>query len=605
MMPRLAARMNRFTFPPGRRFLVVDAGSRCIKVLLVSWLLGKLRIHAHHTIGLEETISPGSEEWRRLIHDAVSELGSHSTVITVPQHMVVSQVVDLPASENRNVKQLIQEDILKLSGLTESRIVYDFGPLAPFGQYSNPYWVTHARESEILDEVDKLGELGRNTCEITSSSNALSAAYQELHSDAGNALLVDFGATGTTVVYHGQPVYATGFAIGGMMFAEQIRLHRECPFMEAEYIKNTENLLTGPDRLESMVQLTERWHEELVRILEDWLAEHPSLNITADSFPVLIAGGHASMPGLMDYLARNSVLQFQTWSDLSGAPPHLPLDQFAIAYGTAIRLFRQPQPSVSLIPGDLSTAHAEINSLHLLQAGAWMVLAILALVMAFGTWHKYTLIQEKESLLEVGRNLNSRLDQLDQLYVNLAGEYEDIRPMLGLQKQTHDGLQALSILAGHPLPVDGWHVLIGDSASYAMAEPLVPPGTNATPAVSTPGASTDRPRLTNSWIAEICLPVDPLTARLELSNFVDALRKNPLFRKVDLLAEDRRRQLVGSNVVYQGGHYAVELTLAENRLAQPVLTVTEHRTLTTDSTGTTNRAPRQFDPRTRTLTNSP
>ena len=46
--------MNLFSFPPTRRLLVIDPGSRCIKVLLVARLMGSVRVQRHRSIDLAE-----------------------------------------------------------------------------------------------------------------------------------------------------------------------------------------------------------------------------------------------------------------------------------------------------------------------------------------------------------------------------------------------------------------------------------------------------------------------------------------------------------------------------------------------------------------------
>ena len=571
--------MNRFSLPPTRRFLALDVGSRCVKALLVSNLFGHLRIHAHRVIGLDETTQPGTAGWARVLQELQDELGAHPMVISVPQHATDSQVLDLPGADARTIRTQIQEDVVKLSGLTESTIIYDYGQLIPFGQYANPYWVTHAREAEVLSVVRHFESFPADVFEISSTANALVAAYREVQPAPANALLVDLGSSGTEVaiVYQGQGVYATSFAVGGLLFSEQIRTERRCPAMEAEFAKNTENLLTNAAAMPALRQLVDRWHGELVRILDDWLSEHPSLNIAASQFEVVLCGGESEIPGLVDYLRANSVLTFRTWAELPGFPPIQPAGQFAVAFGLACELFRRSGPSASLVPEQLRVARKEHGAVQLLHAGTFLVLTITALVLAFGTWQKYYFIRDVETQLSQAQAVLQLAKQTDRLKLQLAAKYEEIRPVLARQRQTLAAVETLAMIVNHPLPTNCWFVLFGDADSY-YTEPALPPATNPPPATAAPTPSAAR--LTNAFIAEFSTALDAASARAVLSEMIDRFKTNANFRKVDILAPDQRRRLVKNSVIVSEGHYALSFTLTDNEFSKPFLSAEELRILT-------------------------
>lgn len=571
--------MNRFSLPPTRRFLAVDVGSRCLKALLVSNLFGKLRIHGHRVIGLDESSQPGSAGWPRVLKELQEELGSHPLAISVPQQATDSQVLDLPGADARTIREQIQSDVVKLSGLTESTIIYDYGQLEPFGQYANPYWVTHARESEVLAGVHHFQSLAEDILEVSSTANALVAAYREAQPNPTNALLIDLGSSGTevAVICQGQGVFVTSFAVGGRLFSEQIRAERRGPVLEAEFAKNTENLLTGEAPMPALRQLVDRWHGELVRILEDWLSEHPVLNLSASHFEVILCGGESEMPGLIEYLRANSVLAFHRWAELPGFPPIQPAGQFAVAFGLACELFRRGGPSASLVPDELRIARKEHGTVQLLQAGTWLVLAITALVLAFGTWQKYYFIREAETQIGQAQAVLQLARQTDRLKLQLAADYEAIRPVLARQAQTIAAIETLGMLVNHPLPTNSWFVLFADADSYYNQRVLAPP-TNA-PSFTHQGAAAAA-RLTNAFVAEFSTALDAANARMVLSGMIDRFKTNALFRKVDILSTDQRRRLVQDAVLVPEGHYALSFTLNENDFLKPFLPVEEFRQLT-------------------------
>ncbi|HAV65508.1 MAG TPA: hypothetical protein DCY13_24430 [Verrucomicrobiales bacterium] len=570
--------MNRNSLPSARRFLVVDVGSRCLKALLVSSLFGRIRVHAHRIIGLDETSQPGSVGWSRVLQELTEELGSHPLAVSVPQHATDSQVLDLPGADARTIREQIQQDVVKLSGLSESAIIYDYGQLQPFAQYTNPFWVTHARESEVLNVVRQFEALEEDIWEITSTGNALVAAYREAGGGKGSAVLVDLGSAGTVVsiVYQGQGRFVTSFAVGGLLFAEQIRLERECPAMEAEFAKNTEDLLTGDRAMPTLRQLVDRWHGELVRIIEDWISEHPLLNISASQFEVVLSGGDAEMPGLLEYLRANSVLAFRRWSELNPVPALQPAGQFAVVYGLAVTLLRRTPPSTSLVPEEMRSARTEHGAMQLLHAGTWLVLMIAALVLGFGTWQKYYLIQEVERQLSSAREVLSTARRIDQLKLQLAGEYEEVRPVLARQQQTIATIRTLGLLSTQMTPSNSWYVLFADADSY-FNQPQLPAGTNAPP--TAPASTNVLSRLTNAFVAELSTPLDATTARALLTDVIEQFKRSPLFRKVDILPPDQRRRLVPDGVLVPGGHYALSFSMNENEFQRPVLTGDEIRQL--------------------------
>lgn len=598
--------MNRSSLSPVRRYLAVDVGSRCIKVLLVSSVFGRIRVHAHRLIGLDETSQPGAPGWERVVEEIHEELGSHPMVISVPQHSTVSQVTDLPSSNARSVRSLIERDIVSLSGLTESAIVFDYGQLVPFGQYGNPYWVTHAREEEIVSLVRSFQDVNGQVWEITSTGNALAAAYREAQPDRTNAMLVDLGSGGTEVVliYQGQSVYMTSFAVGGMFFQDAVRKERGCSEMEAEFIKNTENLLAGKTLMPELQHLVDRWHEEMVRILEDWLGEHPLLNVTAGSFEVVLSGGDSQLPGLLDYLKGNSILTFKTWEQLPVTLPVQPEGQFAVAYGLASVLLRRQGPSASLVPEEMRSVRKEHSALQLLHAGTWAVLIIIALVLGFGTWQKSYVLENIENQLSRARAVLAKARHTDRLKVQLANDYEFIRPVLARQRDTVAAIQTLGLLSSEPLPSNAWFVLFADSESYYTEPEIMVVSTNEPVVAITPEyplAPDVQERQTNSFIAEISTSLDPLEAGLALGKLIDQLKDHPLFRNVDILSLDERRRLVPKTVLAPNGHYAISIALNPNEFESPFLTAREIAALI--SAGETNRAapspsstgPRRFD----------
>jgi Tfp pilus assembly PilM family ATPase len=565
--------MNRFSLPSSRRFLVMDAGSRCLKALLVSMPFGRVLVHGHRVVDLDEGNQPGSPGWTRLLQDLIDELGTHPLVVTVPQHSTDSQVLDLPTADARSIRDQIQADIVRLSGLTESAIIYDYGRMDPFAQHTNPYWITHARESEVLAVVGQFGALQEDIWETASPGNALVAAYREMRPAFRNALLVDIGSSGTVVavVHEGQGVFVTSFPVGGFLFSEKVRAERGCSSMDAELAKNTENLLSGSKPLPALCGLVDQWHAELVRIGEDWLREHPSVTVSSSQFEVVLSGGGAEMPGLREYLRANSVMSFCGWADLPGVPPIQPAGQFAVAYGLACGLLRRGGPSASLVPEEMRAARKEQAAVQMLQASVWLLLAITLLVLGIGTWQKQRLIGETDSRLAQADSVIERARRTSLLKQRLAEEYDEVRPLLARQRKTMAAIQTLDLLTSRPLPTNAWFVLFADADSY-YSEPAHPAATNSPP-------MTGSARLTNAFIAEFSTSEDAPTARAALSGMIDGFKQAGIFSKVDIVSDDQRRKLVNPAVVVPQGYYTLAFTLEDDDVLPSLLTGDDLRRL--------------------------
>jgi hypothetical protein len=95
----------------------------------------------------------------------------------------------------------------------------------------------------------------------------------------------------------------------------------------------------------------------------------------------------------------------------------------------------------------------------------------------------------------------------------------------------------------------------------------------------TNAAAASAVRLTNAFIAELSTSIDAAAARIALSEMIDRFKKNPLFRKVDILASDQRRRLAKDAVVVVGGHYALSFTMTDNDFMKPFLSAEESRRL--------------------------
>ena len=565
--------MNLFSLPPTHRLLVIDPGSRCIKVLLVAGVMGRVRVLRHRSIDLipqsrDVLLSP--EELSRWLETVLKEFGRPPVAISLPQQLSISQVIDLPRVGPEQIKALIEEETVKLSGLSESGIVYDYGKLKPFGKYQNPFWVTVAREEEILGEVSRLAGVGERLCEIITPANALIATYQAAQPRPENALLVEMGASNTVVaiVAQGQGVYAINYPIGGSMFTEVIAQQKNCPLETARSLKYSQNLFAGGQMIPELRLAVDGWRSELEKILQDWLRENPEMGLSAGSFRIILSGGVVRQPGLMEYLNAKSHVRFAPWPGLPDELGELALDRYAVAYGVALKGLGASAPPASLFPADLREARKRRRTQGLLQSIDWVLLLFVALVLLFGTAQKLNLVVKKNALLKQSQAVLKEAKGVESLNHQWAEAYERLRPVLKQQKRTVDKLATLSLLQKVRGDKKLWFVLFADEESYfsGQAAPVNQTNQLVTAALN----STNLPAAKYGFIAELCLSEEGEVMRQTLRKVVDELKLNPAFTNVDTLPADQRKNLVGTNVLIPGHYFSLSIEMAENTFQNPL-----------------------------------
>ena len=299
--------------PPVRRVLALDAGSRCIKLLLAESDFGRLHILKEELIDLQAEGLVSADEIKAHLQASLEEWGRPPLALVLPQHLSISQVIDLPLAPESEVEKLIQDETIKLGGVSESRIVYDFVRTETAAKNRQQFWVTLSQEGDIRERILRLGVEQEDLCEVTTTANALIAAYRAANPLSSRAILVHLGAQTTVVVIllAGQGVFATSFQMGGDFFTRSLARLRNCSEETAESLKRASNLLTGPEACPDFAGVVDGWVAELKRQLNEWFEHNPSVAPEAASFELVASGGGFDQPGLLDYLKAQAGLELE------------------------------------------------------------------------------------------------------------------------------------------------------------------------------------------------------------------------------------------------------------------------------------------------------
>ncbi len=562
--------------PPLRRVLAVDAGSRCLRLLLLESRFGRLRVLRQDAMDLHEEGLVSPEEIRAHLRATLDDWGRPPVALSVPQHVAVSQSVDLPVASESESRKLIETETVKLAGASESAIVYDFVRVPSPDPNRHRYWVTFCQEVEIQGRITQLGLESEDFRVVTTAGNALLAAWRVNHPHGRDAILVHAGAQHTTVVItvNGTGVFATSFPLGGDSFTRAIARAHNSPPETAEVQKRSENLLEGANRLTGLVTAVDAWATELKRHLKDWSEHQPRAIRGLSGFVLFASGGVFEQPGLLDYLNTRTGLKFEHWPTDLAPEAVLPTTGFEIALGTALQALDLGTQSVSLLPAERRAAWKNRLSRQRLEFSSGVLLTLVLFALAFGVWQKISLIRHKRALqVKVDAGLTD-VQNNDKLTTELLAGFDMLRPLFERQQNTADTLHTLARLQQARTNRSFWYVLVADQQSY-FSQPYAPATTNRPPALSelarlrVPGVTNTSPAKPG-FIAELCVPEDPDGWRRVLSAVVNDLKKDAVFARVDLLSEDLRRNLADPKVVLPEKHFALALDFATTEFQRPL-----------------------------------
>jgi len=574
--------------PPVRQVLAIDGGSRRFKLLLAQSDFGRLRILKQELIDLQAEGLVSTEEIKSHLQEFLEQAGRPPLALVLPEHISTSQVIDLPHAPPSEVAKLIAEESIKLSGVSESRIAYDFVPIEWPAANRNQFWVTLCQEGEIRERLVRLGIDHDDLCEVTTTANALIAAYRAACPSSSRGILIHLGAQTTVVVIvlAGQGAYAASFQMGGDFFTRALARQRNISEEQAEALKRKTNLLTGTNASPEFIATVDGWVAELKRQLSEWFQHNPGAAAANPPFALIASGGGFEQPGLLEYLRNNAALPLHRWQK-SFEPDGVIADNgFELALGTALQALGHVEQPISLLPEDYRQAWQKRLTRQRLDFASAVLVVVCAFVLVLGTWRKYSLFRTKQELLDKVQAGQMAVDANESFTGDLLAEYESLRPVLAAQQNTLDTLKALALLQESRSNRSFWYVLLADQQSYFSQAPALL-STNRPAKTNLLGASIDVPRLgsvlahqlpgapTNGapakpgYIAELCVPGDADASRQMLSELVYGLKQERLFSKVDLLSDDLRRNLADPKVTVTDRNFVLSLDFAETDFQQP------------------------------------
>ena len=564
--------------------LALDAGSRSLKLVLAESDFGRLRILKEELIDLQAEGLVSADETKAHLQETLTDWGRPPVALVLPQHMSISQTIELGSAPESEVKNLIHDEIVKLSGVSDTRIVYDFVRTQTVANNRQQFWVTLCQDGDVRDRIMRLGIEQEDLCEVTTTASALVNAYRAMRPSSSRAILVHLGAQSTVLVIllAGQAAFVTSFQMGGDFLTRSLARILACSEERAESIKCDRNVLKGEEACPEFAVVLDGWVAELKRQLNDWFEHNPPLAAEVASFDLVASGGGFDQPGLFEYLETEAGLKFHPWPKPSQPEAVCPSKRFEVAFGTALQALGQSAQPVSLLPEDYRANWQKRLARQRIESASVALALACFLLLSFGTWQNIRAAFAREALEVKVQASKESIRTNNELSAELLAQYEELRPLLARQQFTLDALNTLALLQQSRSNRSFWYAFFSDQQTYfrgpILASTNRAAGTNLfakqllaefAPA-AVPAALTNAPLGTRGFVAELCVPEDPETARGILSQLVSDLSQQPLFAKVDLLPDDQRRSLADPKVIIPDRHFALELDLAATDFEQPL-----------------------------------
>ncbi|MCP5516117.1 MAG: hypothetical protein H7A45_02540 [Verrucomicrobiales bacterium] len=549
----------------GRRLVVIDPGTRLLKLLVVRRRFLRVRVEQRHSVDLEGEGVLELEETRQHLESLFPELHGWDRAVLLPQDRTICQTVDVPIGGAAETRDHLLREARKLSGLDPANLSYAYTPLRPFGRFENPAWLTLCKREEVDrattrflvgDEIG--GELeDGGLCEIATSAQGLFAASRMLRPRPENAVLVEFRTRLTVVamLVDGQGSFATSLPLGFAQLAEAAAADGNVEVAEA-----LTALREGPGFEAPGAHLQRalgEWHAAVQTAVREWLEDNPELNLSLTRLPAFVCGSGAQGQGVLRATQAMGPLKLRAWNGrMPGARGDA--DSYWVAYGLALQALRRGPHRLSLLPRELRRSARRRSMWRTWQRANAVILLLLALTLAWVTGSKRALVERKEGMIQRAQEVLQATREMVRLHARLNRDYAALHPVLQREQRTLDALQALGAMRGRETNRVYWYVLFSDADSYAA-------GTTLPESLQT----TNRPRYgpdpaagRREFIAEVVVPLEGNQLRTTLSRIVNDLRAEGIFRRVDALPPQRARDLVDPGVMVTNRLFRLSLELA-------------------------------------------
>jgi hypothetical protein len=576
-----AAHLANLLSLPARQFAVVDGGEARARILRVTVARGRPRLDQVEIIDSHEEGFTTAEELREEVRRRLRENPPEAVVLVLPQKLVLRHVLDVPPGDAEQTRALVEREASNIGGLSESPWVFDAVRIRPFGTSAHPVAAALCRQDDLRQLLERFVEDERLIFDVRPAGDALAAAFAEAAPDVPNAVLIDLGArhTSVTLFVEGQAVFASAFQSGSSAFTEALAADFCGSHESAEVLKRTEPPPLASATRPQFKAAVAAWLAELERTIQDWQTDHPGMPPVA-TWDAYLSGGGGLQPGLAAGLSRLGSRPFKPWPGDQGEPGrpghrgHARGD-LATAWGALLLALSVAGPAPSLLPEENRAWWRRQRLWRALVSANLALAAMLAVAIGVATAYQGRQLAQKADWKAQASVALEDAREIRAVAEGYNAELEAFQPILNRQRRTVEALEVLRALQAERTNDSHWFVLLADEPSYSAgsnnfkaAPPVRGPSERVGPLSGV--IATNAVPIARTFVAEVCLVPQGEKMRQELSDLVSELKRNPLFRNVDVLPAERRRELVATNLIFPERHFALELDLTETELLPPV-----------------------------------
>ena len=555
------AKIARCSFWTMERVMILDPGETATLILIAERVLRQVQVREHITIpnhlASTKDIVPETVEHLRSQYDPIA------VYLKLPQSETVSQQISLSA---QSVEEFIAGEAARLQKIEDVDLVFDHQPLAESSMPENRgepgsegglWWLTYCRKPSVQQRLQTLGLDFDDVDDVTSAAQGLWSAFENLAHSDGAVWAVDVGRRHTALlrIGDGQPQFAASFSSPLVDSPSEQSDSPAAPSPSADALESwLERLLSSsvPRASRQTIPLTHRdrllllGEKELIEPAAAFLRKKMEATVTLPEEELRPKSG-----GEPKTRNRKSANQ-------SRAP-----SEFAAALGVARSALGLAKLRISLLPQACRQRRDWKFFWNRLRGWTATAAAATIFLLLLATWQNAVLFRMKDKHVRRAESVIAEMQETEKTLSQSAAQYEQVRPILRLQQETAELIETFAALQSVAQDPACWLVLLADFDRY-YSQSSAPTATNTTespPELAVANPFAGKP----GFVAEFSFRRSGEAMRDKLLSLVNRLSKNKIYRHVDTLAEDIRRPLAQTNVLFPGErHVALSLELRKN-----------------------------------------
>ena len=294
--------------------LGLDIGSQTIKAAQISRNKNKVKLISAGFIPtpkVETDVSSRTDEQvlakniSQLIHDM--KLDTADVAISLPSYKVVTQVIETPLMNDKELESSIQWEAEEYIPLPLNKVKIDYSVISRNEEGKKMKILLVAAPISLIEKYMRIvGNAGLNPISIETEVLASVRATINFLPTMPNIIMLSIGATNTeiAIIRQQQLVFSRTHSVGGNTLTRAIAEELGFEFQQAEEYKKTYGM--EEDKLEGklvkiMNPFFNNLYSEIDKTMTYFKEEYPNEELMT----LVISGGSAKMPGLMLSVTKN------------------------------------------------------------------------------------------------------------------------------------------------------------------------------------------------------------------------------------------------------------------------------------------------------------